>query len=215
MYCSKKIFSISLVGAGMLMALNAKAQTSTPENPPATLPLSDTPAERIAENSTQPEAPIMGTEGGASVTTVTTTTATAEADSMRIGARLGRDRYMSREKNYFAAGAEVGMVSNLFTGTMARPMRGEFGIVGVAMNDQDPINAAAVHAFAGPAARISSGVVGARLLVGGVWDSTEKWRADGGGEMRFGYEQNDVSIFAGVGRTNRTTRVGIDLGLTL
>jgi len=154
----------------------------------------------------------------ASVTTVTTTLTSPTERNARVAARAGRDRYrpvVGQDGNFVAAGAEVAWLPQTDFSPFGTAVRGEIGVSGSALNDEGWVDAAGVHAFAGPGYRISSAVIGARALIGGTWDRASKWRADGGGELRLGYEGDDLSIFAGVGQTTRLTKVGIDLGVLL
>ncbi len=179
-------------------------------------------AVEIMEQPQQAQAPVEVVpepSQGASVTAVTTTLTATPERAARIAARVGRDRYNApigeMEKNFVSAGAEIAWLPQVTASPFGAPMRGEVGLTGSAMNDENWVDAAAVHGFAGPAIRMDTFVVGARALVGGTWDRTSKWRPDGGGELRLGYEGNDLSIFAGVGQTTQVTRVGIDLGVLL
>ena len=133
---------------------------------------------------------------------------------MRLALRGANDRYYDDDKYYGSAGLELAYVRSK---TLIPSVRGELGATGSAMLDNDSKNSFRgynTHAFVGPAFAYNGFVVGARALGGGIWEEQRKFRADGGGEGRLGFESpNGLSIFAGAGRTNKLARYGVDLGM--
>jgi hypothetical protein len=131
----------------------------------------------------------------------------------RIAARMGQDADRDSDESYPAIGFEVAYVR---PNTGAANVRTELGGTAVSMSKgSDLMRRASAHALVGAGYSISGVVVGARLLGGGVWDEAEKWRDDFGGEGRLGFEKGNISIFAGIGRTDKTSRFGLDVGLML
>ena len=133
---------------------------------------------------------------------------------LRVAVRGAGDRYMEDNKYYSSAGAELSYVR---LKTFVPSVRGELGGTGSMMFDENYKNnfrGYNAHAFVGPGIAVHGFVLGARGLGGGVWDKENKFRVDGGGEGRLGYEaDNGLSIFAGAGRTQHLTRYGIDMGM--
>ncbi len=131
----------------------------------------------------------------------------------RIAARMGQDADRDSDESYPAIGFEAAYVR---PNTGIPHLRTEMGGTAVSMaKGSDLMRRASAHAILGAGYNISGVVIGARALGGGVWDEKEKWRDDVGGEGRLGFENDNISIFAGVGRTDKTTRFGLDVGLML
>lgn len=131
----------------------------------------------------------------------------------RIAARMGQDADRASDESYPAIGFEAAYVR---PNTGAQNVRTELGGTAVSMSKgSDLMRRASAHALVGAGYSIAGVVVGARLLGGGVWDEAEKWRDDFGGEGRLGFEKGNISIFAGIGRTDKTSRFGLDVGLML
>ena len=133
---------------------------------------------------------------------------------LRVAVRGANDRYQEDNKYYGSAGADLSYVR---LQTFVPSIRGEVGATGSMMFDDQYKNSFRgynAHAFVGPAFAVKGFVIGGRALGGGVWDEQRKFRVDGGGEGRLGYEAgNGISIFAGAGRTQKLTRYGMDLGM--
>ncbi|MBM3381446.1 MAG: hypothetical protein FJY29_03300 [Betaproteobacteria bacterium] len=131
----------------------------------------------------------------------------------RIAARMGQDADRDSDESYPAIGFEAAYVR---PNTGAQNVRTELGGTAASMSKgSDLMRRASAHALVGAGYSISGVVIGARLLGGGVWDEAEKWRDDFGGEGRLGFENGNISIFAGIGRTDKTSRFGLDVGLRL
>lgn len=133
---------------------------------------------------------------------------------MRLALRGANDKYYDDDKYYGSAGLELAYVRSK---TFIPSARGELGATASAMLNNDYKNSFRgynAHAFVGPGFAYNGFVIGARALGGGVWEEDRKFRADGGGEGRLGYESpNGLSIFAAAGRTNKLARYGVDLGM--
>lgn len=131
----------------------------------------------------------------------------------RVAARLGQDAIRDLDENFPAIGLELAYVR---PNTGTPHLRTEMGGTAASMSKgNDLMKRASAHVLLGAGYNISGVVIGARALGGGVWDEQEKWRDDFGGEGRLGFENKNVSIFAGVGRTDKTSRFGLDVGLIL
>lgn len=131
----------------------------------------------------------------------------------RIAARMGQDADRDTDESFPAIGFEVAYVR---PNTGTPNLRTEMGGTAVSMSKgSELMRRASAHFLLGAGYNISGIVVGARALGGGVWDEQEKWRDDFGGEGRLGFENGQVSIFAGIGRTDKTSRFGLDVGLVL
>lgn len=131
----------------------------------------------------------------------------------RIAARMGQDADRGTDESFPAIGFELAYVR---PNTGVPNLRTEMGGTAVSMSKgSELMRRASAHVLLGAGYNISGIIVGARALGGGVWDEQEKWRDDYGGEGRLGFENGNVSIFAGVGRTDKTSRFGLDVGLML
>lgn len=131
----------------------------------------------------------------------------------RVAARLGQDRNRDLDEDFPVVGLEAAYVR---PNTGIQNLRTEMGGTAVSMSKGDDfMRQASAHALLGAGFNMNGIVLGARALGGGVWDEANKWREDFGGEGRLGYENKTVSIFAGVGRTQKTQRIGLDVGLML
>ncbi|MEY4065747.1 MAG: hypothetical protein RIR26_1955 [Pseudomonadota bacterium] len=131
----------------------------------------------------------------------------------RVAARFGQDADRNLDESFPAIGLELAYVR---PNTGTPHLRTEMGGTAVAMSKgNDLMKRASAHVLLGAGYNISGVVIGARALGGGVWDEKDKWRDDFGGEGRLGFENKNVSIFAGVGRTDKTSRFGLDVGLML
>lgn len=131
----------------------------------------------------------------------------------RVAARLGQDADRDSDESFPAIGLEAAYVR---PNTAVQNLRTEIGGTAVSMSKgSELMKRASAHVVLGAGYNISGVVLGARALGGGVWDSERKWRDDYGGEGRLGFENKTVSIFAGVGRTQKTSRFGLDVGLML
>lgn len=140
---------------------------------------------------------------------------TPDQHSARIAVRLGNDIYDPADERYPSAGLDIGYVRN---NVLLNNMRLEMGTTASVLQDasqsgMEQIGAASAHAYVGPGFGVKSFVVGARGMVGSVWDSARKWQIDTGGEGRIGFESDSFSVFAGLGRTTYTTRLGVDVGV--
>lgn len=131
----------------------------------------------------------------------------------RVAVRMGQDADRDRNESFPAIGLEVAYVR---PNTGMDNLRTEIGGTAVSMSKgEDMTKQASAHVLLGAGFNINGVILGARALGGGVWDEDNKWRDDFGGEGRLGFENKSYSIFAGVGRTQKTARFGIDLGMIL
>lgn len=131
----------------------------------------------------------------------------------RIAARLGQDANRDLDESFPAIGLEVAYVR---PNTGVQNLRTEIGGTAASMSKGDNLmKQASAHVILGAGFNMNGIILGARALGGGVWDEENKWRDDYGGEGRLGFENRTVSIFAGVGRTQKTSRFGLDVGLML
>lgn len=131
----------------------------------------------------------------------------------RIAVRMGQDADRDRNESFPAIGLEVAYVR---PNTGMENLRTEIGGTAVSMSKgEDLSKQASAHVLLGAGYNLNGVIVGARALGGGVWDEDNKWRDDFGGEGRLGFENKSYSIFAGVGRTQKTARFGLDLGMML
>jgi hypothetical protein len=131
----------------------------------------------------------------------------------RVAARLGQDSDRDLDESFPAIGLEVAYVR---PNTGVPNLRTEMGGTAASMSKGDNLmKQASAHALLGAGWNMSGIIIGARALGGGVWDEENKWRDDFGGEGRLGFENKTVSIFAGVGRTQKTSRFGLDVGILL
>lgn len=131
----------------------------------------------------------------------------------RIAARMGQDADRDTDESFPAIGFEAAYVR---PNTGAPHVRTEIGGTAVSMSKgSELMNRASAHVILGAGYNISGVVLGGRLLGGGVWNEQDKWTEDFGGEGRLGFENGNVSIFAGIGRTDKTSRFGLDVGLML
>lgn len=131
----------------------------------------------------------------------------------RIAARMGQDADRDTDESFPAIGFEAAYVR---PNTGAPNVRTEIGGTAASMSKgSELLNRASAHVILGAGYNIAGVVLGGRLLGGGVWNEQEKWTEDFGGEGRLGFENENVSIFAGIGRTDKTSRFGLDVGLML
>lgn len=131
----------------------------------------------------------------------------------RIAVRMGQDADRDRNESFPAIGLEVAYVR---PNTGMENLRTEIGGTAASMSKgEDLTKQASAHVLLGAGINMNGVVLGARALGGGVWDEDNKWRDDFGGEGRLGFENKSYSIFAGVGRTQKTARFGLDLGMML
>ncbi|MEN9811185.1 MAG: hypothetical protein RLZZ488_2752 [Pseudomonadota bacterium] len=131
----------------------------------------------------------------------------------RIAARMGQDADRDSDESFPIIGLEVAYVR---PNTGMPNLRTEMGGTAASMSKGDNLmKRASAHALLGAGFNLNGIILGARALGGGVWDEENKWRDDFGGEGRLGFENRTVSIFAGVGRTQKTARFGLDVGLML
>ncbi len=131
----------------------------------------------------------------------------------RIAARMGQDADRDTDESFPAIGFEAAYVR---PNTGSPNVRTEIGGTAVSMSKgSELMNRASAHVILGAGYNISGVVLGGRLLGGGVWNEQDKWNEDFGGEGRLGFEKDNVSIFAGIGRTDKTSRFGLDVGLML
>ena len=131
----------------------------------------------------------------------------------RIAARMGQDADRDTDESFPAIGFEAAYVR---PNTGSPNVRTEIGGTAVSMSKgSELLNRVSAHVILGAGYNISGVVLGGRLLGGGVWNEQDKWNEDFGGEGRLGFEKDNVSIFAGIGRTDKTSRFGLDVGLML
>ena len=131
----------------------------------------------------------------------------------RIAARMGQDADRDTDESFPAIGFEAAYVR---PNTGSPNVLTEIGGTAVSMSKgSELLNRASAHVILGAGYNISGVVLGGRLLGGGVWNEQDKWNEDFGGEGRLGFEKDNVSIFAGIGRTDKTSRFGLDVGLML
>jgi hypothetical protein len=131
----------------------------------------------------------------------------------RVAARLGQDSNRDLDESFPVIGLEVAYVR---PNTGMQNLRTEMGATAASMSKGDKLmQQASAHALLGAGFNLSGIIVGARALGGGVWDEENKWRDDFGGEGRLGFENKTLSVFAGVGRTQKTSRFGLDVGILL
>jgi hypothetical protein len=117
------------------------------------------------------------------------------------------------DESFPVIGLEVAYVR---PNTGMQNLRTEMGATAASMSKGDKLmQQASAHALLGAGFNLSGIIVGARALGGGVWDEENKWRDDFGGEGRLGFENKTLSVFAGVGRTQKTSRFGLDVGILL
>ena len=204
---SAKIVAVTAPSVEMAAAEFAKISTATAETPPEST--------ASVEPSVDPSADT--TDLGRVNLDASTQLGADKSDRenwFRLALRGANDRYYDDDKYYGSAGLELAYVRSK---TMIPSVRGELGATASAMLDNDYENSFRgynAHAFAGPAFAYNGFVIGARALGGGVWEEERKFRGDGGGEGRIGFESpNGISVFAAAGRTNKLARYGIDLGM--
>ncbi|MFZ9521007.1 MAG: hypothetical protein ACO3A4_11080 [Silvanigrellaceae bacterium] len=131
----------------------------------------------------------------------------------RIAARMGQDSDRDLDESFPVIGLEVAYVR---PNTGMPNLRTEAGATLASMSKGDKLmKQASAHALLGAGFNINGVILGARALGGGVWDEENKWRDDFGGEGRLGFENKTLSVFAGVGRTQKTSRFGLDVGILL
>lgn len=143
-----------------------------------------------------------------------TVKAEAERENFaRVAARLGQDANRDLDESFPAIGLEIAYVR---PNTGMQNLRTEIGGTAASMSKgENLMKQASAHAILGAGFNMSGIILGARALGGGVWDEENKWRDDFGGEGRLGFENKTYSIFAGVGRTQKTSRFGLDVGVML
>ena len=131
-----------------------------------------------------------------------------------IGFRLGRDIYMHDQiEPYFAYGLLAGINIQKFD-----YLNFELGLSANHLTNDSVLAITNFYGFAG--ANLISGkhsgvYIGIRGLGGGVANQKEQIDADFGGEARIGYENSTFNLGFGAGRTNYTTRIGIELSFKL
>lgn len=138
---------------------------------------------------------------------------------LRVAVRGANDRYWIRDqREYGGIGAEVSFVPKMIPG-----LRSEVGVVGTAytssQEQEKEFDLYSAHLIAGLGVISEGGfAAGVRGLAGAAFDYDDNWdptdHVDGGGEGRIGYEKNSLSIYAGAGRTQNFTRLGVDFGWT-
>ena len=133
-------------------------------------------------------------------------------NSLRFAIRYGLDKYLPSNHLQTTGGVDIGLVSNK---DKKDRIYMETGFLGTAMVSSKITDIYAGHAYVGPAIQFGPLSLGARMMAGGTWNSTEKWSPDLGGEARLGLVNENLSVNVGVGRTQHFSRLGLDVGILL
>jgi hypothetical protein len=187
--------------------------------PPVTSSLPTTLTMPPQESVAGSNAPTEGNVASLDPETQSTANLSASSDnrdeSFRLAMRIGQDHYSLEKKTAYKALGGEGVWFPKIDG-LSTSVRPEVGITGSSLIDDEFLDLYSTHATAGLNARLGTRVLlGGRALAGGLWNADREWTGDAGGEFRLGYEYQHLSVFAGLGKTRATTRIGLDLGMTL
>lgn len=128
----------------------------------------------------------------------------------RVAVRAGADRDWNNDQR---SPGVVGLdLTALPTVAASRSLRLEAGALAEQHISHDLEDTTGLYGVGGVGYRRGGFVAGVRGLAGAILTSSNG-EFDGGGEGRLGFENNQLSIFFGMGRTKAWTRFGWDLGI--
>jgi hypothetical protein len=132
---------------------------------------------------------------------------------MRLALRGGGDHYRNRLTLYPSTGMELSWVPNLRQNGETNGLRLELGVQGHILARNKFADLYNVYGLGGAGYYFGPLAVGARGIGGVFWNASTEKSADGGIELRLGYEGERVSVFSHAGLSGAFTSVGLDFGL--
>lgn len=129
-----------------------------------------------------------------------------------VGTRVGRDIFMNDQ---IVAYTTYGLLTGVQYQTQ-QPIKYELGLAYNQMTNDKVYSLNTLHSFAGAyyiTEKHAGFFIGLRGLAGTIFNQNGQFDFDGGGEGRLGYENQLFSVSFAAGRTNYTTRVGLELAV--